>query len=257
MVHIHNKHTMVGFANFTHQYDYRLGETPFYRRGAMGKDPLKTFSAQSTQAYRANASRIRDMRFANSNELNADIALRSKREQMISDIYSGKRNPELLMGVHGKLNPQYSRSGGALSTGRPYIKVMKQKKGKKTRKEGSVGGGRAGQPPRVRRSFVAELAAKAAEMRMRTGFQTLDPISQPQSPADGYSTDFIRRARGKLVRNTAANSKGAGAGAGAGAERDDMDPRALISNITRSSVSSPEPTQYDYVDGWLGVSPSK
>ena len=86
---------MVGFANFTHQYDYRLGETPFYRRGAMGKDPLKTFFAQSTQARRANASRIRDMRFANSSELNADIALRSKREQMISGIYSGKRNPEM------------------------------------------------------------------------------------------------------------------------------------------------------------------
>ena len=118
---------MVGFANFTHQYDYRLGETPFYRRGAMGKDPLKTFSTQSTQAYRANASRIRDMRFANSNELNADIALRSKREQMISDIYSGKRNPELLIGVHGKLNPQYTRSGGALSTGRPKVRFEKFK----------------------------------------------------------------------------------------------------------------------------------
>ena len=129
---------MVGFANFTHQYDYRLGQTPFYQKGAMGQDPLKTFSVRSTQEYRANASRIRDMRFANSNELNADTALRSKREQMISSMYSGSKNPELLVGVHGKLNPQYSRSGGALSTGRPYIKVMKGKKKRIWRRRMSI-----------------------------------------------------------------------------------------------------------------------
>jgi hypothetical protein len=83
------------------------------------------------------------MRFANLNELNDDTALRSKREYMISDINSGKRNPELFVGVHGNLNPQYSRSGGAMSTCRPYIKVMKQKqkKGKKR------GGGHGGQVP--------------------------------------------------------------------------------------------------------------
>ena len=155
---------MVGFANFTHQYDYRLGQTPFYQKGAMGQDPLKTFSARSTQEYRANASRIRDMRFANSNELNADTALRSKREQKISSMYSGSKNPELLVGVHGKLNPQYSRSGGALSTGRPYIKMMKGKKGKQRK---AVGGGGAGQPRRVQRGFVAELGlGSGSHLRM-------------------------------------------------------------------------------------------
>ena len=245
---------MVGFANFTHQYDYRLGQTPFYQKGAMGQDPLKTFSARSTQEYRANASRIRDMRFANSNELNADTALRSKREQMISDIYSGKKNPELLVGVHGKLNPQYSRSGGALSTGRPYIKMMKGKKGKQRK---AVGGGGAGQPRRVPRGFVAELAEKAAEMRMRGGFKNVDAIHQPKAPADGYSDDFLRRAGSELVRNAAAN-RGAGAGADAGADRGEVDPGVLVPNLTRRYTTSPKVTEYEYnSQGFLAPSPGK
>ena len=163
---------MVGFANFTHQHDYRLGQTPFYQKGAMGQDPLKTFSVRSTQEYRANASRIRDMRFANSNELNADTALRSKREQKISSMYSGSKNPELLVGVHGKLNPQYSRSGGALSTGRPYIKMMKGKKKKK-------GGGRGGQVP-----FAAQGIPQAAGVVAAVD----QSIQQAQAPVaeDGF-----------------------------------------------------------------------
>ena len=222
------KHTMVGFANFTHQYDYRLGETPFYQRGAMGKDPLKTFSAQSTQQYRANASRIRKMRFANSNELNADTALRSRREQMISSMYSGSKNPELLVGVHGKLNPQYSRSGGALSSGRPYIKVMKQKKEKKAK---AVGVGGVARPPRAR-SFVKELATKEAEMRMRKGFRNTNHIRESKGPE--ADDEFIRR--GPIVNND-------GAGAGAGAGRDSVDPRVLIHNVTRQTVSTPQREQ--------------
>ena len=246
---------MVGFANFTHQYDYRLGQTPFYQKGAMGQDPLKTFSARSTQEYRANASRIRDMRFANSNELNADTALRSKREQMISSMYSGSKNPELLVGVHGKLNPQYSRSGGALSTGRPYIKMMKGKKGKQRKAVGGgVGGGGGGGVGAggggggVPRSFVAGLLAKQKVADKRAGFQSLDAISQPKGPtAHGYSSNFLHRAQGDLVKKTAANRGGAGGRGGgdgaAGAVRDTVHPKALAQNVTRKNLNSPVPTK--------------
>ena len=222
---------MVGFANFTHQYDYRLGQTPFYQKGAMGQDPLKTFSVRSTQEYRANASRIRDMRFANSNELNADTALRSKREQKISSMYSGSKNPELLVGVHGKLNPQYSRSGGALSTGRPYIKMMKGKKKK--------GGGRGGQVPFAAQD-LPQVAGVVAAVDQRNQ-QAQAPVAVNGIGRGGAGAGAKPDDSGFVLRR---GQPRRGGRSGAGAGEDDgpayLDPN-LLGRVPRSSISSPTP----------------
>ena len=71
---------MAGFARYTQNYNTHLKDTPFYRKGARGADPLKSFVAKSHVNYMQNASRIRDMRFAKSNELDKDYALRSKQK---------------------------------------------------------------------------------------------------------------------------------------------------------------------------------
>ena len=38
---------MAGFAIYTQNYNTRLKDTPFYRKGARGADPLKSFVAKS------------------------------------------------------------------------------------------------------------------------------------------------------------------------------------------------------------------
>jgi hypothetical protein len=125
---------MASFAKYTHNYNTRLKDTPFYRKGARGPDPLKSFVAKSYVDYTQNAGRIRDMRFAKSNELNKDYALRSKREDMISATYANERDPVKLAGLHGRMRMKLSRTGGALSDGMPQ--VVKLKAGHYARKYG-------------------------------------------------------------------------------------------------------------------------
>ena len=46
---------MAGFARYTQNYNTRLKDTPFYRKGARGADPLKSFVAKS----HVNTRRVR------------------------------------------------------------------------------------------------------------------------------------------------------------------------------------------------------
>ena len=112
---------MSGFAKYTHKDNFRLKERPSYRRGARGVDPLKTFVVRSYATYSQNADRIRDARFAKSNELNRDYAIRNKREQMLSEAFMTERDPVKLAGLHGRLRMKMSRSDGALSNAMPYV----------------------------------------------------------------------------------------------------------------------------------------
>ena len=113
---------MSGFAKYTSKDNFRLKENPFYRKGARGPDPIKSFVARSYATYSQKADRIRDARFAKSNELSRDYAVRNKREQMLSEAYMTERDPVKLKGLHGRLQLKLSRTGGAMSDGN--VKVI-------------------------------------------------------------------------------------------------------------------------------------
>ena len=113
---------MSGFAKYTSKDNFRLKENPFYRKGARGPDPIKSFVARSYATYSQKADRIRDARFAKSNELSRDYAVRNKREQMLSEAYMTERDPVKLKGLHGRLKLKLSRTGGAMSDGN--VKVI-------------------------------------------------------------------------------------------------------------------------------------
>ena len=117
---------MSGFAKYTSKDSYRLKERPSYRRG-QGADPFKSFVARSYATYSQNADRIRDARFAKSNELNRDYAVRNKREQMLSQLYMTERDPVKLQGLHSRVKMKLSRSDGALSNAMPYAYKTKFK----------------------------------------------------------------------------------------------------------------------------------
>ena len=113
---------MSGFAKYTSKDNFRLKENPFYRKGARGPDPIKSFVARSYATYSQKADRIRDARFAKSNELSRDYAVRNKSEQMLSQAYMTERDPVKLKGLHGRLKLKLSRTGGAMSDGN--VKVI-------------------------------------------------------------------------------------------------------------------------------------
>jgi hypothetical protein len=64
--------------------------------------------ASSYDTYSQNADRIRDARFAKSNELNRDYAARNKREKMLSEAYMNERDPVKLAGLHGRFKLKLS-----------------------------------------------------------------------------------------------------------------------------------------------------
>ena len=105
---------MSGFGAHARDYDIKLFQKPFYR-SASGPDPLRTYAAAATSAYRRNAPAIRDMRFRRSNEYDPDRAIRSQREDLISDTYFKNEKNVDLEGLRGRLGLQLSRTGGALS----------------------------------------------------------------------------------------------------------------------------------------------
>ena len=113
---------MSGFAKYTSKDNFRLKGNPFYRRGARGPDPIKSFVARSYATYSQKADRIRDARFAKSNELSRDYAVRNKREQMLSEAYMNETDPVKLKGLHSRLKLKLSRTGGAMSDG--TVKVI-------------------------------------------------------------------------------------------------------------------------------------
>jgi hypothetical protein len=104
---------MSGFGQHAHNYDIKLFQKPFYRK-AVGQDPLKTFDVR-------NADAVRDMRFRQANEFNADMAIRNEREDMISKaFYNNKANTDM-GGLRGRLGLQLSRTGGALAKGQNKV----------------------------------------------------------------------------------------------------------------------------------------
>ena len=138
---------MSGFAKYTSKDNFRLKERPSYRRG-QGADPIKSFVARSYATYSQNADRIRDARFAKSNELNRDYAVRNKREQMLSEAYMTERDPVKLQGLHGRIKAKMSRSDGALSYALPYAyktKFNDPRKGSSARASQGSGSARASQ----------------------------------------------------------------------------------------------------------------
>lgn len=109
---------MTGFGNYSHAYDTRLHQQPWYRKGAAGPDPLALFTQKTNLEYRKQAENIRDMRFARSNELDIDTAVRRLREKQISaDVYS---NPATAQGIYSRKKMRLSRSGGPLA-GKPGV----------------------------------------------------------------------------------------------------------------------------------------
>ena len=92
---------MSGFGAYAHNYDIKLFQRPFYRKEG-GQDPIKTFVQTSGMQYLKNAERIRDMRFARSNEYNPDVAIRAEREDLLSKtFYENKGNTDLA-GLRGE-----------------------------------------------------------------------------------------------------------------------------------------------------------
>lgn len=105
---------MSGFGAYTQNYDTKLMQRPFYRKVG-GQDPIQSFVQKSGMNYLRNAERIRDMRFARSNEFNADTAIRAEREDLISKTFYENKGKTDLSGLRSRLGLQLSRTGGALS----------------------------------------------------------------------------------------------------------------------------------------------
>lgn len=236
---------MAGFARYTQNYNTRLKDTPFYRKGARGADPLKSFVAKSHVNYTQNASRIRDMRFARSNELDKDYALRSKREDMISTTYANEKDPVKLAGLHGRMRMKLSRTGGALSDGMPQVVKLKpnhygrnvpkggtNKKGDgKPNKAmsgnytvlsgGGAGAGMAGKFTSTSTDHVAPTASKKSDTH----------FSPAQTSELKAVANFIKKKGGgkfsKLRKRLDLDAGGT------------VDPKVLISNVLRSTEQSP------------------
>ena len=201
---------MSGFAKYTSKDNFRLKERPSYRRG-QGADPIKSFVARSYATYSQNADRIRDARFAKSNELNRDYAVRNKREQMLSEAYMTERDPVKLQGLHGRIKAKMSRSDGALTYALPYAYQTKFKAQSNQPKAPNVkrDEGKHSSPLDINDPATMErLARKAkrkADRSQKTGFATPAPNRQlfpTQSPEDfGIPAGTVRKGREAFDEN--------------------------------------------------------
>ena len=203
---------MSGFAKYTSKDNFRLKERPSYRRG-QGADPIKSFVARSYATYSQNADRIRDARFAKSNELNRDYAVRNKREQMLSQLYMTETDPVKLQGLHSRLKMKLSRSDGALSNAMPYAYKTKfkaqsnQPKAPNVKKdEGHLSAPKTldiTDPDTMER--LARKAKRKADRSQKTGFATPAPSRQlfpTQTPEDyGIPPGTVRKGRETFETN--------------------------------------------------------
>ena len=124
--HTHT-HPMSGFGKYTHNYSTRLKDTPWYRKGAKGPDPLALFTAEANRNYARNTDQLRDMRFARSNEMSRDSAVRSRRDSKMSQMsYANARDPRELAGLHARVVARGTRAMGAESDGKTYLSVRKR-----------------------------------------------------------------------------------------------------------------------------------
>jgi hypothetical protein len=220
---------MAGFARYTQNYNTRLKDTPFYRKGARGADPLKSFVAKSHVNYTQNASRIRDMRFARSNELDKDYALRSKREDMISTTYANEKDPVKLAGLHGRMRMKLSRTGGALSDGMPQVVKLKPNHyGRGVPKGGTNKKGNEKNNNDVSGRFTSTSTDHVAPAASKKSDKHFSPAQTSELKA---VANFIQKKGGgkfsKLRKRLDLDAGGA------------VDPKDLISNVLRSSEQSP------------------
>ena len=197
---------MSGFAKYTSKDNFRLKERPSYRRG-QGADPIKSFVARSYATYSQNADRIRDARFAKSNELNRDYAVRNKREQMLSEAYMTERDPVKLQGLHGRIKAKMSRSDGALTYALPYAyktKFNDPRRTTQTRTQSQSkspfvenlraevsGGGRSSHSAMKKRTPVPPPTAPPRRLKP-SPFATL---INPETPVSGRAEEYLRNAR--------------------------------------------------------------
>jgi hypothetical protein len=185
---------MTGFEKYTHKDSLRLKERPYYRR--RGVDALRTFVNNSMANYESNANRIRGARFAKSNELNCDFAIRNKREQMLSEAYMTERDPVKLAGLHGRLRMKLTRSDGALSSEMPYVSKTKFK----APKQASTSSGGSTQAPMSAVRFAPENDPQSvAPVATEDKGKHLKP-----DVADGAGFSIKRRQQTK-TRNSADN----------------------------------------------------
>ena len=151
---------MSGFGKYTHNYSTRLKDTPWYRKGAKGPDPLTLFTAEANRNYARNTDQLRDMRFARSNEMSRDSAVRSRRDSKMSQMsYANARDPRELAGLHARVVARGTRAMGAESDGKTYLSVRKRWGG--LGRGAAVGGG-GGRGPGVPRAAGGNDPAPAA-----------------------------------------------------------------------------------------------
>ena len=118
---------MSGFTRFTTNNQSRLKQTPSYRKGARGPGALDRYARRKdAEYYGGRAVEIRNARFARSNQLNIDSAVRSERERVLSNAYWNARNPHDVQGVHGAVGMKLSGTSRVRFTGPPglYRRVL-------------------------------------------------------------------------------------------------------------------------------------
>ncbi len=132
---------MPGFGAYTHTYETRLNERPFWRKPGYcpQESPLGRFAAKADEDYRRNAVGIREARFSKSNVVSGDLAIRRKREAIVGEAttmqnaqdrsdymyrMTGQRmanvDPHSLLSNTGL---QLSGTGEALATGQRAVTV--------------------------------------------------------------------------------------------------------------------------------------
>ena len=83
------------FGRIAKDYDPTLGETPFYRRGASGADPLAREEFRVAQQYWQGAGQLRDQRFLKSRQFDPNVAVKSARESKLSARFAGYWNADM------------------------------------------------------------------------------------------------------------------------------------------------------------------
>jgi len=126
---------MPGFGEFTHTYETRLHERPHWRKAnyCPAKAPLGRFADAEAKRSKKDAAKMRDRRFAKSSVFDPDLALRRKRESVLSTAEGIQDEDEKrdyvaaalrqnmdkvdLNSLRSRTGLQLSQSGGALATG--------------------------------------------------------------------------------------------------------------------------------------------
>ena len=114
------------FGRIAKDYDPTLGETPFYRRGASGPDPLAREEFRVAQQYWQGAGQLRDQRFLKSRQFDPNVAVKAARESKLSSRFAGYWNADMrdmmgtdagrmqALGEYGRARATLTNTGGPL-----------------------------------------------------------------------------------------------------------------------------------------------